>query len=71
MGLFVESKARGQDLSPQETVEKFVTVFCFLKNSSEVFQTPQDDFRSSQGYDFLTALKLVIKDCSFLFSYKR
>lgn len=65
MGLCVENMERGQDLSPLEIVEMFVTVFCFLKDSSEVSQTLLDDFRSSQGYAFLTEflLRYVAKEC--------
>ena len=44
---------RAQDLSPLELVEMFVTVFCFLKDSSEVSQTLLDDFKACQGYNFL------------------
>ncbi|CAL4106427.1 unnamed protein product, partial [Meganyctiphanes norvegica] len=54
----VENMERGQDLSPLEIVEMFVTVFCFLKDSSEVSQTLLDDFRSSQGYAFLAEFLL-------------
>ncbi|XP_076455501.1 WD repeat and FYVE domain-containing protein 3-like isoform X2 [Babylonia areolata] len=50
----VENMQRAQDLSPLEIVEMFVTVFCFLKDSSEVSQTLLDDFKSCQGYTFLT-----------------
>jgi hypothetical protein len=45
---------RGQDLSPLEIVEMFVAVFCFLKDSSEVSQTLLEDFRTCQGYTFLS-----------------
>ena len=49
---------RIQELSPLELVEMFVTVFCFLKDSSEVSQTLLDDFRSCQGYGYLTEFLL-------------
>ena len=49
----VENMQRAQDLSPLEMVEMFVTVFCFLKDSSEVSQTLLDDFKGCQGYNFL------------------
>ncbi|XP_050700499.1 WD repeat and FYVE domain-containing protein 3-like isoform X2 [Eriocheir sinensis] len=61
VGLCVENMERGQDLSPLEIVEMFVTVFCFLKDSSEVSQTLLDDFRSSQGYAFLTEFLLRLE----------
>jgi hypothetical protein len=49
---------RVQELSPLEIVEMFVAVFCFLKDSSEVSQTLLDDFRSCQGYLFLSEFLL-------------
>ncbi|MPC11568.1 WD repeat and FYVE domain-containing protein 3 [Portunus trituberculatus] len=61
VALCVENMERGQDLSPLEIVEMFVTVFCFLKDSSEVSQTLLDDFRSSQGYAFLTEFLLRLE----------
>ncbi|KAG7173359.1 WD repeat and FYVE domain-containing protein 3-like [Homarus americanus] len=61
VGLCVENMERGQDLSPLEIVEMFVTVFCFLKDSSEVSQTLLDDFRSSQGYAFLAEFLLRLE----------
>ena len=54
MTLCVDNMQRVQELSPIELVEMFVTVFCFLKDSSEVSQILLDDFRSCQGYVFLT-----------------
>lgn len=54
----IENMQRAQDLSPLELVEMFVTVFCFLKDSSEVSQTLLDDFRTSQGYIFLSEFLL-------------
>ncbi|KAH9634486.1 hypothetical protein HF086_005479 [Spodoptera exigua] len=39
-------------------VEMFVAVFCFLKDSSEVSQLLLDDFRSCQGYLFLSEFLL-------------
>ncbi|XP_045600783.1 WD repeat and FYVE domain-containing protein 3 isoform X4 [Procambarus clarkii] len=61
VGLCVENMERGQELSPLEIVEMFVTVFCFLKDSSEVSQTLLDDFRSSQGYAFLAEFLLRLE----------
>jgi hypothetical protein len=45
---------RVQELCPLEIVEMFVAVFFFLKDSSEVAQTLLDDFRTYQGYPFLS-----------------
>jgi hypothetical protein len=45
---------RVPELAPLELVEMFVTVFCFLKDSSEVSSTLLDDFRQAQGYLFLS-----------------
>ncbi|KAK7508020.1 hypothetical protein BaRGS_00000985, partial [Batillaria attramentaria] len=56
-----ENMQRAQDLSPLELVEMFVTVFCFLKDSSEVSQTLVDDFRSCQGYIFLSEFLLRLE----------
>ena len=61
VALCVDNMQRVQELSPIELVEMFVTVFCFLKDSSEVSQTLLDDFRRNSGYEFLThfLLRLV------------
>lgn len=69
MGICVDNMEHGQNLSPLEIVEMFVTVFCFLKDSSEVSQSLLDDFRSSQGYAFLTEflLRYVSQGCDMLF----
>ena len=45
---------RIQELSPLELVDMFVTVFCFLKDSSEASHVLLDDFRTCQGYVFLS-----------------
>lgn len=58
VSLCVENMQRVQELSPLEIVEMFVTVFCFLKDSSEVSQSLLDDFRSCQGYIFLSEFLL-------------
>ncbi|UYV62149.1 WDFY3 [Cordylochernes scorpioides] len=58
MALCVENMQRIQELSPLEIVEMFVTVFCFLKDSSEVSQVLLDDFRTCQGYIFLSEFLL-------------
>lgn len=59
MGLCVENMQRLQsETNPLEVVEMFVSVFCFLKDSSDVTQVLLDDFRISQGYLFLTEFLL-------------
>uniref|UniRef100_T1GN58 Alfy-like armadillo-like repeat domain-containing protein n=1 Tax=Megaselia scalaris TaxID=36166 RepID=T1GN58_MEGSC len=50
------------EANPLEVVEMFVSVFCFLKDSSEVSQVLLDDFRSSQGYLFLTEFLLKLEN---------
>ncbi|XP_048248442.1 WD repeat and FYVE domain-containing protein 3-like isoform X1 [Haliotis rufescens] len=57
----IENMQRVQELSPLELVEMFVTVFCFLKDSSEVSQTLLDDFRSCQGYVYLSEFLLRLE----------
>ncbi|XP_069124433.1 WD repeat and FYVE domain-containing protein 3-like isoform X2 [Argopecten irradians] len=57
----IENMQRIQELSPLELVEMFVTVFCFLKDSSEVSQILLDDFRSCQGYVYLTEFLLRLE----------
>jgi hypothetical protein len=42
------------ELTPLELVEMLATVFCLLKDSSDVTQTLIDDFRTCHGYTFLT-----------------
>ncbi|XP_014211622.1 WD repeat and FYVE domain-containing protein 3 [Copidosoma floridanum] len=58
IALCVENMKRVPELAPLEVVKMFVTVFCFLKDSSEVSQTLLDDFRSCQGYLFLSEFLL-------------
>jgi hypothetical protein len=58
VALCIDNMQRVQELSPLEIVEMFVAVFCFLKDSSEVAQTLLDDFRSCQGYLFLSEFLL-------------
>ncbi|CAL1540511.1 unnamed protein product, partial [Lymnaea stagnalis] len=60
----IENMQRAQDLSPLELVEMFVTVFCFLKDSSEVSQLLLDDFRTCQGYVFLSEFLLKLEQDS-------
>lgn len=54
MALCVDNMQRLPQLNPLEVVEMFVTVFCFLKDSSQVSQILLDDFKASQGYLFLS-----------------
>ncbi|KAH8413938.1 hypothetical protein KR009_000634 [Drosophila setifemur] len=54
MALCVDNMQRLTFGNPLEIVEMFVTVFCFLKDSSQVSQILMDDFRASQGYVFLS-----------------
>ncbi|XP_014681660.1 PREDICTED: WD repeat and FYVE domain-containing protein 3-like isoform X2 [Priapulus caudatus] len=61
MAMCVDNMQRTQDLSPLEIVEMFVSVFCFLKDSSEVSQTLMDDFRQCQGYIFLSEFLLRLE----------
>ena len=58
MSLCIDNMKRVQELSPIELVEMFVTVFCFLKDSSDVSQILLDDFRTCQGYVFLSEFLL-------------
>ena len=58
VALCIDNMQRVQELSPIELVEMFVTVFCFLKDSSEVSHTLLDDFKACQGYQFLTEFLL-------------
>jgi hypothetical protein len=54
----VENMQRTSDLKPLEVVEMFVTVFCFIKDSSDQSQTLLEDFRTCQGYIFLSEFLL-------------
>ncbi|KAL2720725.1 WD repeat and FYVE domain-containing protein 3-like isoform X1 [Vespula squamosa] len=54
IALCIDNMQRVPELALLEVVEMFVTVFCFLKDSSEVSQTLLDDFRTCQGYIFLS-----------------
>ena len=58
VSLCIDNMKRVQELSPIELVEMFVTVFCFLKDSSDVSQILLDDFRTCQGYVFLSEFLL-------------
>lgn len=54
VALCIDNMQRAPNLQPLEIVEMFVAVFCFLKDSSEVSQVLIDDFRTAQGYTFLS-----------------
>ena len=54
-------KGAGGDVTPLEIVEMFVSIFCFLKDSSSVSQTLLDDFRTCQGYIFLSEFLLKLE----------
>ncbi|KAL3875787.1 hypothetical protein ACJMK2_033704 [Sinanodonta woodiana] len=56
-----ENMQRAQELLPLELVEMFVTVFCFLKDSSEVSQVLLEDFRTCQGYGYLSEFLLKLE----------
>ncbi|KAG8229679.1 hypothetical protein J437_LFUL010268 [Ladona fulva] len=64
VALCIKNMQRVQELSPLEIVEMFVTVFCFLKDSSEVSQTLLEDFRLCQGYLFLSEFLLRLEQDS-------
>ncbi|XP_055601256.1 WD repeat and FYVE domain-containing protein 3 [Uranotaenia lowii] len=53
VSLCIDNMQRSSQLQPIEVVEMFVSVFCFLKDSSDVSQILLDDFKACQGYLFL------------------
>ena len=61
IALCVGNMSKSNELTPLEIVEMFVTVFCFLKDSSKDSQTLLEDFRTCQGYTFLTEFVLRYK----------
>ena len=63
VAMCVENMQRGAggDITPLEIVEMFVTIFCFLKDSSSASQTLLDDFKSCQGYVFLSEFLLKLE----------
>lgn len=61
VALCIENMQRAPQLQPLEIVEMFVAVFCFLKDSSEVSQVLLDDFRISQGYNYLADFLLKLE----------
>ena len=66
MSMCIENMQRGAgtEIAPLEIVEMFVTIFCFLKDSSVVSQTLLDDFRTCQGYIFLSEFLLKLEQVS-------
>ena len=58
----VNNMQNNGELTPLEIVEMFVTVFCFLKDSSEVNQTLLEDFRCCDGYIFLIHFLLKLEE---------
>ena len=56
-----DNKSAATDLAPLEIVEMLVTIFCFLKDSSATSQTLLDDFKSCQGYIFLSEFLLKLE----------
>ena len=71
MAMCIENMKRGagSEIAPLEIVEMFVTIFCFLKDSSSVSQTLLEDFRACQGYIFLSEFLLKLEqvgDFTFL-----
>ncbi|XP_066149954.1 WD repeat and FYVE domain-containing protein 3 [Euwallacea fornicatus] len=61
VALCIDNMKKVPELAPLELVEMFVTVFCFLKDSSDVSATLLDDFRQSQGYVFLSEFLLKLE----------
>lgn len=61
VALCIDNMQRVPNLQPLEIVEMFVAVFCFLKDSSEVSQILLEDFRISQGYQFLTEFLMKLE----------
>ncbi|CAM1304230.1 WDFY3 (predicted) [Pycnogonum litorale] len=61
ISMCMQNMQRLQELSPLDVVEMLVTVFCFLKDSSIVRQTLLDDFRSCQGYIFISEFLLRLE----------
>ncbi|XP_050299394.1 WD repeat and FYVE domain-containing protein 3 [Anthonomus grandis grandis] len=58
VALCIENMKKVPEMAPLELVEMFVTLFCFLKDSSDVSATLLDDFRLAHGYLFLSEFLL-------------
>ncbi|CAG9764999.1 unnamed protein product [Ceutorhynchus assimilis] len=61
VALCIENMKKVPEIAPLELVEMFVTVFCFLKDSSDVSSTLVDDFRQAGGYQFLSEFLLKLE----------
>jgi WD repeat and FYVE domain-containing protein 3 len=61
VALCIDNMQRTTELSPLEAVEMFITMFCFLKDSSDVAQTLLDDFKTCQGYHFISEFLLKLE----------
>ncbi|XP_043915423.1 WD repeat and FYVE domain-containing protein 3 [Protopterus annectens] len=57
----IQNMQQSEDLSSLEIVEMFAGLSCFLKDSSDAYQTLLDDFRICQGYTFLADLMLRLE----------
>ncbi|CAL8113792.1 unnamed protein product [Orchesella dallaii] len=55
-------KTEPSHLTPIEVTEMVFTLFCFLKDSASLSQVLLDDFKSSQGYNFLIELILKLEE---------
>lgn len=62
VGVCMDNMQRMPDVAPLELVEMFATVFCFLKDSSDVSATLLDDFRQAQSYLFLSDFLLKLEN---------
>ncbi|XP_044762510.1 WD repeat and FYVE domain-containing protein 3 [Coccinella septempunctata] len=62
VALCIDNMKRVPELAPLEIVEMFVTIFCFLKDSSDVSSVLLDDFRQAQGYPFLSDFLLKLEN---------
>ncbi|XP_078532420.1 WD repeat and FYVE domain-containing protein 3 isoform X3 [Lissotriton helveticus] len=58
----VQNMRESGDLLPLEMVQMFATISCFLKDSSNVSQSLLEDFRTCQGYSFLTDVLLRLEN---------
>jgi hypothetical protein len=65
ISLCIDNLRRGSLLTPLEVIEMVLTVFCFLKDSSDLSQVLLDDFKSCQGYQFLTEMLLRYVELRF------
>ena len=55
----MQKSLESSEIKPLEVVEMFVTVFCFLKDSAQNSETLLEDFRTCQGYIFLSEFLLT------------